>query len=421
MNEGIGRRRTGWVGAALIALAVGPGPSLAAAAPARGRVPARLRAIIHGADIPGSAHRQFVVEQDLDQPDMALLTLGGPAGLAFAAGVTAGDDVQIEAEPASGGSLFKGEVVGIEPVFDPLNPSVVIRAYNRSHRLAREAQSKTYQDMSDQDIVSAVAAAHGLVPSVGEELTERYDLVYQHNQTDLEFLQGRAARIGYQVWCEDTTLFFRRVPAPPSIVIGNTRARGEVPLRRLHARLATSDTVQRLVARGEDPAGRRFAAAASAATLLLRPEPNTPAVLLGRTSAFTVDHPIFSVEEARAVAQAGLDALLAPRVDAEVETAGSDALWPGRVVVVRGTNDRFNGKYLVQGTSHRYSGADSCGGGYATLLKVRRATAALFFLPEINDDVLVAFEQGDLGRPYVVGSLWGSDDDDCSRDDPDRP
>ncbi|HET7771612.1 MAG TPA: VgrG-related protein, partial [Chloroflexota bacterium] len=33
-----------------------------------------------------------------------------------------------------------------------------------------------------------------------------------------------------------------------------------------------------------------------------------------------------------------------------------------------------------------------------------------FFLPEINDEVLVAFEHGDINRPYVVGGLWNGKD-----------
>jgi uncharacterized protein involved in type VI secretion and phage assembly len=33
-----------------------------------------------------------------------------------------------------------------------------------------------------------------------------------------------------------------------------------------------------------------------------------------------------------------------------------------------------------------------------------------FFLPEIDDEVLVAFEHGDLRYPYIVGALWNGKD-----------
>src|SRR5438128_86054 len=33
-----------------------------------------------------------------------------------------------------------------------------------------------------------------------------------------------------------------------------------------------------------------------------------------------------------------------------------------------------------------------------------------FFLPEVNDEVLVAFAQGDMRRPYIIGALWNGVD-----------
>jgi uncharacterized protein involved in type VI secretion and phage assembly len=33
-----------------------------------------------------------------------------------------------------------------------------------------------------------------------------------------------------------------------------------------------------------------------------------------------------------------------------------------------------------------------------------------FFIPEVDDEVLVAFEHGDVNRPFVLGALWNSDD-----------
>jgi uncharacterized protein involved in type VI secretion and phage assembly len=34
----------------------------------------------------------------------------------------------------------------------------------------------------------------------------------------------------------------------------------------------------------------------------------------------------------------------------------------------------------------------------------------IYFLPEVDDEVLVAFESGDMTKPYIMGSLWNGKD-----------
>lgn len=41
---------------------------------------------------------------------------------------------------------------------------------------------------------------------------------------------------------------------------------------------------------------------------------------------------------------------------------------------------------------------------------VAGAKRGLFWLPEVGDEVLLAFEHGDPGRPYVLGGLWNGVD-----------
>src|SRR5437868_4982921 len=85
---------------------------------------------------------EVLVELDLDQPDMAAVVLSNVRGHQ-SANATVGDPLEVAAGTTT---IFKGEVTGLEPVYDMSSPSrCTVRALNRMHRLARGRKSRTFE------------------------------------------------------------------------------------------------------------------------------------------------------------------------------------------------------------------------------------------------------------------------------------
>jgi phage protein D len=382
----------------------------------------RLRASVRGVTLPEGVRHEIVVEEQVDQPPTARITVSGRKGQELADAVKLGDDVKVESgrPDSAADSILTGEVIGIEIFHTPDGHHMVIRAFNRLHRLTRARRTREFVDVTDAEIVATIARENGLAADeASSPPTQRYDHVFQHNQTDLDFLLVRAARIGFDVWCEDTTLFFRKAEDHPPIVLASPPAAGDLRLTRFHPRLSSSDTVQKVVVRGWDPDRREIVGEAAAPTVLLTDGDPDPGLVFGRTVELLLEEPISSVEEAKAIAKSKLGEVSLSYITGEAEASGSPRLRPGSLAVLAGVGERFDSQYYVAGVSHRFSHGEGCDGGYRSRLRVRRQPIALFFIPEIDDEVLVAFEHGDLSRPFVVGSLW--DDDDCTGDRPPRP
>src|SRR5687768_10566117 len=115
--------------------------------------------MIDGAEIPDGDLISFVIECDLNMPNMAVITLRNDHG-AHSAARNHAQSVEIkigapDAEEGDKATIFKGEIVGLEPTYKAQGDSkIVVRAFNKMHRLLRGKKSKTYQNMSDQDVVS---------------------------------------------------------------------------------------------------------------------------------------------------------------------------------------------------------------------------------------------------------------------------
>jgi len=192
----------------------------------------------------------------------------------------------------------------------------------------------------------------------------------------------------------------------------------------------------------------------------------------GQAKKIVVDRPVHSQAEADDLAHSLCDDIGGQYLEAEGLCYGVPTLKPCLMVEIENIGNRFKGKYFVTSTTHTYSPAEGYttlfsvngkrpstvlslleeeGGGkraplgnniviglvtdntdpdnlgrvkvkYPHLTEdhasfwVRLSTPmagpgrGIEYLPEVDDEVLVAFEHGDIRRPYILGALWNGKD-----------
>jgi len=337
-----------------------------------------------GTNIDSSNLLAFTIERDMFQPDMAAIVLSNQENLyspklklATPIEVNVGDDKK---------NIYKGEVVGLEATFRGGEKArLLVRGMNKMHRLLRKRKSVTFMDKSDQQILSQVVGDAGLSLEWKHEKSITYKHVYQHNLTDLEFVRMRAARLGCHVWCVDSKIFIKEpdLQSKPlaQLKIGKS---GEEAVRSFTPRLSSAAILKKVTVKGWNPETKELITGVASAEGSKLGKENAVAGSnkLGDDETFTVDHPIWSPEEATALAKARMRELSLSFITGECEVQGNAIYDLGGVVSIQSNtedtsgDDPFNGNYYIMGLTHRYSvSRSSGGGGFNTILKLARDAA----------------------------------------------
>lgn len=353
-------------------------------------------------------------------------------------------------------------------------PELVLEAHDRSHRLGRATQARTYASMSPGQIVQSLAAHAGLSASVSTPgVTMEYLL---QTDSDLGLLGELARRQGCDWWVDSSaTLHYGQPSSSPkkvSLALGadllsfSARASGQRP---------DSVTVdgwdrdsQSVVTGTASTPSAACMATSSLASMVRHPSSAFGSAVL-HTSALGAQ----TSGEATELSQAILDRQAAAAVEATGVLAGDGRIEPGMAVEVTGAGP-LSGTYPVTAVEHvyrpgrgyrtRFTSGDRQPTGLVTTLGAGVGSGAGFgpsvvahpgvtvgqvtnindpankgrvkvqfpglsgneesawariavlgggvdrgnvFIPEVNDEVLVAFEGGDTRTPVVIGGLYG--------------
>jgi phage protein D len=279
--------------------------------------------------------------------------------------------------------MIEGEITQISPSFpDSGTPTIHIEGHTRMHWLHGSKTTRTFQKMTDKQIVEKIAQEAGLEAQV-DDTEVQHDYVIQTNQTDLEFVRDRAAKIHYEVLVKNKTLIFRKSNEVGgkiyTFVWGHTQAglgggANTLPLKTFSTTMNTLKPASKVEVRGYDPKNKKeFVGKAGKGD-----ETTTMAgtKIGGQVTAnafhkprqiVQVNIPVASQAEADQHAKALFNNLGLEFITGNGSTIGVPDIRSGSVVELQGLGPRFSGQYYVDKAAHTMGG-----NGYQTDFSVKR-------------------------------------------------
>jgi len=355
-----------------------------------------------------------------------------------------------------------------------MGANLVIRGYGKSHRLHRSKKARVFVNMSDSTIVQNIAGENGLSANVESTSPTHEQVFqdYQTDMEFIQDRARRNGYFAYVD--ADSKLIFRKQPQTRGKVVlqwgGNLL---DLHIRKSTVEQVGKANVhgwdikakKEILATVAGPEGTPVVGGSlqdggqvAKSAYQLKPDQG-------------VEHlntfPVQDVTEANKIAQSSLNEKGNAFLQAEGTCLGDPKVQAGAKVEIKGIGDKFSGTYLVTRAIHRY-GEDGYttkfeisgyrantlaqlltnnngSGGYGVVVgivtnakdpedlarvKVKYPTISndlesnwirlvspmagpdrgFEFIPEVNDEVLVAFEYNDFNKPYILGALWNGTD-----------
>lgn len=271
----------------------------------------------------------------------------------------------------AGGEVFNGFVTGIEGRFvESRPPELLLLAEDKLQDLRMVRRSRTFEDVTLDDVVDTIAGDHGLSADIDID-SPQYRVLAQLNQSDLAFLQERARLIDAEVSITDGEL---------SVQSRRRRRVEEVTFRykqRLHEFSVNADLAHQrthLAVGGFDVAGKNALDVEVDQSIMQSEIGNGRSgggileEAFGRRRE-TISHltPV-NEEETRSLAESHYRRISRRFLTGQGIAEGDVRLRAGAAVTLEGLGPWFNGEYYVTEAMHSFTPAH----GFSTHFSVER-------------------------------------------------
>lgn len=280
-------------------------------------------------------------------------------------------------------NMIEGEITQISPTFPAGDiPTVTIEGNTLLHRLRGTHNTRTFQGVTDKDIVEKIGQDLNLQVDAEDPGTQ-YEYVMQPNQTDFEFLCERAKKLHYEILIQGKKLIFRKSQEAMAKTYTLVWAQAQravasgsdvLPLTTFSLKMSASTPPTSVETRSYD--------ATSKQAFVSKAGPSDQTSKMGGTqpggdvssAAYKTERKYVHVTthfgsqaECDEYTKATYNNQAMGLVSGTAETIGVPDLRAGQIIQMLGVGPRFEGNYRIDEATH-----DIGGDGYKTSLTVRR-------------------------------------------------
>jgi hypothetical protein len=361
--------------------------------------------------------------------------------------------------------VFNGEITAVTTTArGDFRKYLQVEAHDKRHRLMRSLVVEAFDDGTMKDLITTIGQRNGLSIDVPGDFTKTKYTSRWSTTTDFATLQKISDDTGYRWTIAGDKLTFRKpglTGSPTDLTFGDN-------LIELQMRSSLAERVDEVNVRGWDPSKQQQILGRSDKGIKRYDAKLYADTDAKKSTATSWSHGPIDQQEADKLAEGLHQRLSDSQATGRGRCLVNASIVPLGPVSIKNISAEIDGKYEVTSVRHTFSrdqtttdfhvgptGATlaelvapntstqdarslgvtvglvtELGGannkhpgavklklpfissdnvtGWARLVSQGGATdRGIAFVPEIDDEVLVAFEHGDINRPYVLGTVWG--------------